>query len=78
MEGAHFIKTSSLIKLSEQQCLDCADGALGCRGGGQIDCFSYAEDEAIDKEADYPYTGYKDSCWDKPNGPVRLTTYKSV
>lgn len=33
MEGAHFIKTKELVKLSEQQCVDCDDDSQGCKGG---------------------------------------------
>lgn len=33
MEGAHFIATGELIKLAEQQCLDCDNKSSGCNGG---------------------------------------------
>ena len=63
MESAHFIKSGSLIKLSEQQCLDCAR-KNGCAGGYQEDCFSYAEEgEKMNTEAEYPYTSWADECW---------------
>lgn len=78
MEGAHFLKTGKLLKLSEQQCVDCADKAQGCRGGFQTDCFEYAEYEAMDLETDYPYTAFSGSCWSKTGGPVKAITFATV
>lgn len=76
MEGAHFLKTGKLIKLSEQQCLDCSDYG-SCGGGNQSDCFEYAEDMAIETEEAYPYTNFKNSCWDKP-GEVQVSSVVQV
>lgn len=79
MEGEHFIKTGKLLKLSEQQCVDCADEADGCLGGYQTDCFDYAkQDEALDLEADYPFVGQSGSCWSKTGGPVGVSSYQTV
>lgn len=33
MEGQHFVQTGELLKLSEQQCVDCDSDSMGCRGG---------------------------------------------
>ena len=33
MEGAHFVKSGELLKLSEQQCVDCDTESYGCGGG---------------------------------------------
>ena len=33
IEGHHFVKTGSLIKLSEQQFVDCDTASYGCNGG---------------------------------------------
>lgn len=33
MEGAHFLKAGKLLKLSEQQCVDCDTESYGCKGG---------------------------------------------
>jgi hypothetical protein len=70
MESAHFIKTGKLLKLSEQQCVDCADQAEGCLGGSAQECLEYAEQDSMDLEADYAFTGNTGSCWSKIGGPV--------
>ena len=78
MESAHFIKSGTLIKLSEQQCLDCARKD-GCKGGYQEDCFEYAEEgDKMNTEAEYPYTSWADKCWPKYDGNVDVVTYKEV
>lgn len=33
MEGQHFVKSGKLLKLSEQQCVDCDKDSYGCSGG---------------------------------------------
>lgn len=33
MEGQHFIQSGKLLKLSEQQCVDCDSESFGCNGG---------------------------------------------
>ena len=50
MESANFIKTGKLIKLSEQEAVDCA-GSDACRGGRIGDVFEFAEGEDIETEA---------------------------
>ena len=77
MEGEHFLKTGKLVKLSEQQCIDCADGN-GCNGGEQRDCFSYAKGEMMDTEDQYPYTGWSDECWPKSDGVLKVSSYTNV
>jgi cathepsin L len=58
-------KNNSLVRLSEQQCVDCslAYGNLGCQGGWMENCWNYykaAGGEAT--EASYPYTAVKGTC----------------
>ena len=56
MEGQHFAQTGKLLKLSEQQCVDCDENSHGCEGGWEDDCMWYVSDNGgISLEADYPY-----------------------
>jgi len=58
MEGSHFIETGKLVKLSEQQLVDCSKkGNQGCNGGLEVYAFKYAEKAALELEAAYPYKG---------------------
>lgn len=57
MEGAHFLKTGNLLKLSEQQFVDCDPKSDGCDGGLESWAFKYAEKNPQELETDYPYTG---------------------
>lgn len=41
IEGQHFVQTGELLKLSEQQCIDCDSDSHGCRGGWQDNCMWY-------------------------------------
>jgi KDEL-tailed cysteine endopeptidase len=69
MEGAHFIKTGELLKLSEQQWIDCdRDRQRGCYGGLEPWAFDYAMHHAIELGTDYPYTAqYYDTCYEDPS-----------
>ena len=64
MEGAHFIKTGSLKKLSEQNLNDCSKSYRnrGCRGGLETWAFNYAKDYGLELGSDYPYVGKDDDC----------------
>jgi KDEL-tailed cysteine endopeptidase len=42
IEGYHFIKTGNLLKLSEQQIVDCDTQSEGCNGGLEVYAFKYA------------------------------------
>jgi len=59
MEGSHFIEKGELVKLSEQQLVDCSkkEGNEGCNGGLEVWAFKYAEKTAVELEKDYEYTG---------------------
>jgi len=79
MEGAHFLKTGSLLKLSEQQFVDCDPQSSGCNGGLEVWAFSYAEKNGLELETAYPYTARTSSCKaSKSKEKVEVTTYSHV
>jgi C1A family cysteine protease len=79
MEGQHFIQSGKLLKLSEQQCVDCDSESFGCNGGWQDNCMYYVQDNGgISLEADYPYRAMTDSCFADYNGPVSVKSVNHV
>ena len=79
LEGAHKIKTGTLLNLSEQQLVDCSTsyGNHGCRGGLYDYAFSYAHSHPVTTEANYPYTGRDGTCR-SVNGVVSVNSYTDV
>jgi len=61
VEGAWAIKKGSLIKLSEQQLVDCSK-AGGCGGGSTNAAFNYMIKSGISSSSKYPYVGRDQSC----------------
>lgn len=62
MEGEHFIKTGKLLKLSEQQFVDCDPRSSGCNGGLEMYAFMYAKTNPQELESSYPYTARTGKC----------------
>jgi len=60
IESAHAIAGNKLIKLSEQQLVNCAAG--GCKGGGYMAAFDYAKINKIAAEKQVPYTAKTQNC----------------
>jgi C1A family cysteine protease len=63
IEGAHFVKTGQLVKLSEQQIVDCAGwnyGNFGCNGGDETSAMRYSMNSTIESEDIYPYEAESD------------------
>jgi len=79
MEGAHYVSSSELVSLSEQQLVDCSGsfGNQGCNGGLMDNAFKYAEKTALALEADYPYTARKGTC-KTVSGKIKVTSYADV
>jgi C1A family cysteine protease len=79
IEGAHFLKSGSLLSLSEQQFVDCDTTSYGCNGGWQYAAFTYAEKTAEDLEADYTYHAADGTCKDSQyTGQVNVASYQNV
>lgn len=71
MEGQHFVQTGKLLKLSEQQCVDCDKDSYGCNGGWQDNCMYYVQDNGgISEAKDYPYVAMSGLCVADYYGPV--------
>jgi len=80
-EGAHAIKTGSLVSLSEQQLVDCstAEGNQGCNGGLMDYGFEYIiKNHGITLESAYPYTARDGTCKKSVTPAATLTSYKDV
>lgn len=64
LEGAHFIAHGKLVKLAEQQIMDCdIDGDDdGCYGGVEISALKWLQTNRQQLRADYPYTAKEQAC----------------
>ena len=79
MEGEHFIKTGKLLKLSEQQFVDCETTSSGCNGGHTTGAFKYAETNPQELLSDYHYTAKTGTCKAaKSKEVVKATDYTWV
>lgn len=82
IEGAHYLATKQLLKLSEQQFVDCAGGTFGnegCNGGDETSAMQYAMQYAVELDETYPYTAYDDPCkWTKADGVVTVLKVNRV
>nr|BAN20173.1 cathepsin L [Riptortus pedestris] len=72
LEGQHFRKTGQLVKLSEQQLVDCGGeyGNLGCQGGWPYRGYYYMINKGIATTQDYPYNGQENTCRAAPSSGV--------
>lgn len=62
LEGANFIKSGSLVSLSEQQLVDCDKVSAGCGGGLMDNAFKYVQVHGLAAEADYAYKAVAGTC----------------
>jgi len=79
MEGEHFLKTGKLLKLSEQQFVDCDPQSEGCDGGLEAYAFQYAKKNPQELESDYKYTMRTGKCKaESKKELVSATSYTAV
>nr|AAO60045.1 midgut cysteine proteinase 2 [Rhipicephalus appendiculatus] len=67
LEGAYFRKTGRLVRLSEQQLVDCSwnNGNNGCDGGEDFRAYEYIADHGLASDEDYgAYIGQDGVCHD--------------
>jgi len=79
IEGNHFIKTGELVRLSEQQMVDCEPDWYGCGGGWHNAAIDYAIDHPLAKNSDYPYRAADQTCkHSSSTAHVAVTQRKNV
>jgi len=81
VEGAIAIKKGTLVKLSEQQIVDCSrsQGNGGCEGGFEKYVFQYIMANGVGTASSYPYTGKdRQTCRATSTGATKITSFKAV
>ena len=79
VEGAHFIKTGKLLKLSESELVDCDPNSSGCNGGLEVYAFDYLKGHAQELESDYSYVARTSKCkYNSTLGKVNVTSHVAV
>ena len=84
LESHHALISGNLVKLSEQQILDCASnshyGNLGCNGGTVDAAYQYIKDAGgVVTERSYPYKMVQQRCHPKAEAIVaNITSWKDI
>nr|CAD2171780.1 unnamed protein product [Meloidogyne enterolobii] len=72
VETMHAIHNGTLVRLSEQQLIDCDSAENGCEGGFRPYALRYIRDKGLLSENAYPYRGNDGKC-QLPSGPIDPT-----
>ncbi|XP_003559143.2 macrodontain-1 [Brachypodium distachyon] len=82
VESLVFLKTGSLIPLSEQQLIDCDTSSpnKGCNGGSVAKAFIYISSTGLTSQEHYPYERSQGPCEAEMDTPVfaRISGFASV
>ncbi|KAK4858006.1 hypothetical protein QYF36_019974 [Acer negundo] len=79
IEGIIQIKTNTLLKLSEQQLVDCVSGNNGCQGGFMDTAFEYIKQNGgLAAESNYPYKGQDGICDQQTETAAQITGFEVV
>ena len=80
LEGAQKIAGGHLVKLSEQELVDCSrvHGNGGCNGGGAAEALEWVKQHGIVTHADYPYTARDGQCRQQSRPAVHLTSIRTI
>jgi len=79
VESRWAIHSGNLLKLAEQQLVDCDSTCNGCNGGLMDYAFEYLENKGQELETDYPYTAQDGTCsWSSSEAKVTVKGYTDV
>lgn len=74
IESHHFIRTGNLLKLSEQELVDCSNN-WGCKGGNDLELFTYLIENGIGPDENYPYESKQGTCRKEKASKNRVNVY---
>ncbi|KAG8440364.1 hypothetical protein GDO86_006206 [Hymenochirus boettgeri] len=76
IESRYCIKTNKLLKLSEQQLVDCDEHDDGCCGGLPVQALDYVAQNGVMMRKDYEYSEKKATCEYEPEKAIMLNVTK--
>ncbi|XP_069621885.1 procathepsin L-like [Ranitomeya imitator] len=76
VESQYCIRTKEMIKMSEQQLVDCDETNDGCCGGLPTDALEHISQRGLMKAKDYEYSEKKFTCLYKPKKAITFNVTK--